>query len=79
MYVCLKHTARRSDGRWSTRSLVWTPVNGSRKVGHPVHRWSDDLATFHLKVFGKGVNWLSSAQDRETWKLLQAGFVDNSI
>eukprot|EP00973_Karenia_brevis_P090885 12404833-Karenia_brevis.AAC.1 len=29
------HLARRTDGRWSTKVLSWTPTDGYRHQGHP--------------------------------------------
>ena len=43
------HTARRDDGRWSTKILDWLPENGRRKVGHPVKKWTDDLYILALE------------------------------
>ena len=43
------HTARRTDGRWSTTLLNWIPSGGFRNQGRPCKRWDDDLNVFSLK------------------------------
>ena len=50
------HVARRHDGRWSKKVLLWTPP-GARRTGHPCCRWEDCLPN----------NWLVEAQGREEW------------
>ena len=69
------HTCRRTDGRWSTELLHWTP-QGRRKVGHPEKRWSDDIFKFHSNQDGN-VEWEITAQDRATWQSLEEGFVNS--
>ena len=57
-------TARRTDGRWSTRLLAWRPHHRCepfRRVGRPVTRWDDDI----VKV--AGVNWVEHARDEVLW------------
>ncbi len=69
------HTARRGDGRWSSKLLQWLPLRGHRSRGHPVKRWSDELVDSHKSVYGS-VDWIETALDRATWSLLEDGFVD---
>ena len=71
------HTARRSDGRWSSKLLFWTPA-GSRNRGRPVTRWGDELCSFVSRVYGDGTDWRAIAQDRETWKALEEDFVNKT-
>ena len=61
------HTARRTDGRWATKILDWTPSVGSRSVGRPRKRWSDTLAS-HFGYLDIGEDgWRHAALDRHTW------------
>ena len=57
------HTLRREDGRWSTTVLKWNP-GGSRKIGHPVMRWTDELDKFSLR---NGFCWREKAFQRKAW------------
>ena len=69
------HTARRTDGRWSTKLLSWSPT-GHRTRGRPMKRWCDELEAFVTSVYGPGADWTDIAQDRESWKLLEDGFAE---
>ena len=40
------HVTRRSDGRWTVKIWKWAPVGGSRRVGRPNRRWSDEIDEF---------------------------------
>ena len=71
------HTARRTDGRWSTKLLFWTPA-GYRNRGRPVTRWADELCDFVAKVYGDGADWRAIAQDRATWNALEEDFVNKA-
>ena len=62
------HVARRHDGRWSKRVLLWTP-QGIRPRGHPYRRWEDKLLETFLQRFGHS-RWMRDAQDREKWSAL---------
>ena len=71
------HMARRNDGRWATKLLVWFPTFGFRSRGRPSMRWGDVLVDFHKSVYGDGHGtWIETAQDRSTWFLLEDGFID---
>ena len=65
------HTARRCDGRWSTKILDWVPENGRRKVGHPVKRWTDALS-WALD----GDMWFFIAHNRDEWQRREEDFVN---
>ena len=69
------HIARRTDGRWSTKLLSWSP-SGHRSQGHPMTRWRDELVSFTWSVYGRGADWREIAQDRATWIALEEGFVN---
>ena len=72
MGVCPKKCWR-TDGRWSEKLLHWKPSHGTRKVGRPVHRWSEDIVKLHRKAFGHD-DWCSTAQLRDAWAMLQYDF-----
>ena len=66
-------TANRTDSRWSTRLLTWTPwfrVSPRRTVGRPRMRWDDDL----VKIAGEA--WATEALDLGMWQSLCAGYVN---
>ena len=69
------HIARRTDGRWFTKLLSWSP-SGHRSRGHPMTRWRDELVSFTSSVYGRGADWREIAQDRATWIALEEGFVN---
>ena len=74
------HTARRTDGRWSTAMLQWTPDQGKRNRGHPLKRWGDGLQLFDKFVDEQSsfdadnADW--TAQCREMWTYLEADFAN---
>lgn len=73
------HTARRSDGRWSTAVLTWQPSGGCRNRGHPSKRWADPLDAFFFERDGSPRNyWKSAARNRESWSTLEKEFVAKS-
>ncbi|CAE8615196.1 unnamed protein product, partial [Polarella glacialis] len=57
------HAARRTDGRWSTTIIHWTPTDGRRRVGHPGKRWIDciDHVMSRCSNVGRG-DWFLLAQ-----------------
>ena len=62
------HTGRRTDGRWSTAALEWTP-DGTRKAGHPVRRWEDEVNQFVTQYLEmEPDSWRAMAEDRDTWR-----------
>ena len=66
-------TARRSDGRWSTRLLTWQPwFRASPKWddGRPKKRWDDDLAQL------AGATWTDVAKEASLWQALEVGYVE---
>ena len=70
------HTARRSDGRWATRILEWKPTTGTRRVGRPTKRWTDDLDDFLRSMWGVGGGeWILLAQDRDEWIKMKEDYV----
>ena len=76
------HTARRTDGRWTREVLQWS-VEGKRKRGHPVTRWSDSINRFFVQVLEyrrqtvqkRNSFWMSIAEDRDTWKDLEEDYI----
>lgn len=65
------HLMRRTDSRWSTTTLLWTPVGGQRRVGHPPTRWTDSIEAM-LNHCGK--KWAALAFDRSAWAEKAAHF-----
>ena len=62
------HAARRTDGRWSTATILWEPHGGKRRVGRPVARWRDDLDFFAAELLGLDEKeWFLLAPDRAAW------------
>lgn len=53
------HVARMDNSRWAKKVTEWTPLNQKRSAGRPTTRWRDEL------VKGAGVNWSTTAKDRE--------------
>ena len=70
------HTARRTDGRWSTEFLHWQPHMGCRAPWRPTKRWGDSLDNFfgHDETYQKG-GWIEVAQEHEKWTSLEERFV----
>jgi hypothetical protein len=71
------HTARREDGRWSTKLLKWAPELSHRGAGHPKLRWADPLTKYTSAAFGcdERTGWTDYAQDRLSWAFLLEDFV----
>ena len=67
------HVARRTDNRWSQVILRWKPEethrNASRRCGRPSKRWEDVL-----RSFWSDADWMTAAEDRETWRLAEQLF-----
>ena len=70
------HTARRTDGRWSTAVLTWSPQQGHRQRGHPKKRWTHDFDAFFMEHQGlpKGT-WTVVAQNRALWRSFEDAFI----
>ena len=68
------HTARRTDGRWSTEMLEWLPHNGSRLPWRPTRRWGDSLESFFRSRGCEAGAWTEIAQDRAKWTALEKDF-----
>lgn len=69
------HSARRTDGRWTTCLLDWIPGNGVRLSWRPKTRWEDSLKGFMKKLGRQPDNWTQLAQHRKKWSDLEADFV----
>ncbi|KAA5634901.1 hypothetical protein F3G63_34400 [Pseudomonas aeruginosa] len=63
------HICRASDARWGRKVLEWRPRMGTRSVGRPPTRWTDDL------VRTAGSRWMRKAEDRIMWKALGKAYV----
>ncbi|VDL84639.1 unnamed protein product [Nippostrongylus brasiliensis] len=68
------HLMRRTDGRWSTSTVRWEPLDKKRPAGRPPLRWHDSLAHHNnirtpnprpIKVL---THWATLTQDRTKWK-----------
>ncbi|WKY08982.1 hypothetical protein Q1695_001835 [Nippostrongylus brasiliensis] len=68
------HLMRRTDGRWSTATVRWEPLDKKRPVGRPPLRWQDSLAhrnnirTLNPRPSKILAHWTTLAQDRTRWK-----------
>ena len=71
IWILAGHISRRTDGRWSTEMLEWSPDKGSRKAGHPPKRWRDDIEKVSAHILPEGVEWRLAAAEREGWKKLE--------
>ncbi|XP_013137884.1 PREDICTED: uncharacterized protein LOC106102837 [Papilio polytes] len=56
----------KKDARWGRKVLEWRPRTGTRNVGRPPSRWTDDL------VRTAGSRWMRKAEDRILWKSYDA-------
>jgi hypothetical protein len=63
------HVARRQDNRWTKRITEWQPRTGKRRRGRQKRRWRDDITSY------LGSTWTRQAQDRDRWKLLEEGYI----
>jgi hypothetical protein len=73
------HVARRTDGRWGTLILDWTPHAGSRRVGRPRNRWTDSLVQY-FSFSDLGVDsWRYLALDRASWQEHETAFATRHI
>jgi hypothetical protein len=63
------HVARRQDGRWTKRIILWRPRLNSRQRGRPPTRWTDDI------ISTAGHNWVVKAQDRKSWRDMEEAYV----
>ena len=52
--------------------LHWTPT-GTRSVGHPLKRWTDDICQFAR--IHHDLDWVLMAQSREAWAAEEQHFV----
>ena len=68
------HVARRTDGRWSKKAVLWTPT-GFRTKGHPKKRWDDVINAYFSVQFGSR-NWMRYAQDRDLWHAMEKSFCE---
>eukprot|EP00973_Karenia_brevis_P083396 11568113-Karenia_brevis.AAC.1 len=71
------HTARRTDGRWSKKAMLWQPLDGSRLQGHPLKRWLDDVVQFCRKEAPQE-NWIDIAANRDRWSQLAKKFASQA-
>ena len=62
---------RKTDGRWSTKLLLWVSLEGYRTVGHTTRGWTDDIESY-LKIEGK--SWAQLAVDPKAWEDLVDDF-----
>jgi len=75
MWQWAGHVARRDDGRWSKKVLLWEPTDGQRPRGHPPRRWADRLDQYVNEQMGlhKG-EWMMLPDDRKGWSSWSDGF-----
>jgi hypothetical protein len=68
--------ARATDGRWSHEVLHWELL-GTRRLGRPRARWTDELLLFLQQKLGKnveGAEWVKHARNVALWSSWQAEF-----
>ena len=63
------HVACMGEGRGMYRLLVGRP-GGKRPMGRPRHRWEDNIKVDLQEVGCGSMDWISVAQDRDTWRAL---------
>ena len=69
------HMARRRDNRWSHLALIWEPVHGRRKQGHPMRRWADELDDVVRSVLALEAGlWIAAAHAGHEWKNLEDAY-----
>lgn len=68
------HVTRRGDGRWSTLTTVWTPLDGKRNRGRQRKRWRDEIQKFWNET-----NWYTHARERESWRYHAEAFIQQWI
>ena len=72
------YAARRTDGRWSTATILWESHGGKRRVGRPVARWRDDLDLYAAEVLGLGEKeWFLLAPDRGAWEDCEVDYANH--
>jgi hypothetical protein len=65
------HVARRTDSRWSTSLLDWTPAAGARRVGHQLKRWADDIDRRMSQLQVQRGEWRIYTACRQEWAAMQ--------
>jgi len=63
------HIARMKDNRWTIRATEWIPRDRKRSRGRKPRRWRDDIREYF------GLTWSSRAKDRQNWKRLSEGYI----
>jgi hypothetical protein len=63
------HIARRTDNRWTTRTIEWYPRGIKRPRKRPKDRWDRDIRRL------AGTTWFRLAGDRNKWKLLEQEYI----
>ena len=66
--------ARMADDRWASKTMLWIPKDGKRKVGRPMLRWSDSLAEFFKSLAMEGADWVACAQCPVSWDEYEQAF-----
>ena len=70
------HVSRRHDNRW-TRDVLTLSVAGFRTRGRPMTRWSDSIIQFFGDKSHIGNEfWMTLAEDREQWHLLEPEYLN---
>jgi hypothetical protein len=59
--------ARMGEGRGLYRVLGGKP-EGKRPLGRPRRRWDEILRWIFRKWYGRGMDWIELAQDRDRWR-----------
>ena len=68
------HVARRQDDRWTIKVLSFQ-MDGTRNIGRPRKRWSDEICKFFTGNFGEDADWVEAAQCRDTWMQLEEEYL----
>ncbi len=77
---------RRNDDRWTLQALRWS-INGSRRRGRPVTRWTDSFNNFFKTTDQHDGNahadrnsfWMTLAQDEEAWSKLEEDYLNRAL
>ena len=68
------HVARRTDGRLTSKVVMWTP-SGQCIKGRPQRRWEDALVSFAVAQLGEAA-WHHVAKDRNRWRAFETLFAE---
>ena len=62
------HIGRMSDNRWTYKCTFWD-LQTPRRQGRPRAEWETDIVKY------AGSDWRESSQDRQLWKVMAEGYI----